>query len=355
MISSLLAFITAFITLQLLLKSPLRRWIVAYAEERSMHVGAMPRFGGIGIILGITVGWLVLGVDSWWLLLILGLSVAGVSLLDDLFDLPVWIRLFAQVGMAAAFIYLEYSFINIWLAVLITMAIVWMVNLYNFMDGIDGLAGGMAVFGFSAFAVAAYLVALDIVMLKAAFVVVAASLAFLRWNLFPSSMFLGDVGSTSIGFIAAAFSFYGWREGMWPFWFPAIVFLPFIADATVTLLKRLFNRENIFQPHNKHYYQRLVRMGWSQPAVSITWYVAMLLSAAVAIALLHVNVYLQWLGLLALFMLVGLVFIFVDISWQTHVQNEMLKQVELEGKAQATDLKPTYDPKKATKPSLGRL
>ncbi|MCA9837906.1 MAG: glycosyltransferase family 4 protein [Trueperaceae bacterium] len=315
MASLFLAFITSFISLQLLLKSPWRKRVVAYEDERSMHKGVIPRFGGIGIILGITVGWLMLGVDSWWLLLLLGLSIAFISFLDDLYQLPVWIRLAAQFIMSAVFVYFEFGFSVFSLAALLLISIVWMVNLYNFMDGLDGLAGGMAVFGFSTFAVAAYLAANDIVMLKAAFVVVAATLAFLRWNMHPARLFLGDVGSTSIGFIAAAFSFYGWREGMWPFWFPVVVFMPFIADATVTLLKRFFNGENIWQAHNKHYYQRLARMGWSHPSVSIAYYVAMACSAALAVLLLGSSFAIQLIGLGSFAVLISVVFMLIDWRW----------------------------------------
>lgn len=330
MIALLLSFITSFISLRLLLRSPWRQRVVAVEEERSMHKGAIPRFGGIGIVLGITAGWLFLGVDSWWLLLLLGLSIAFISFLDDLYQLPVFLRLAAQFLMAFVFVYLEFGFTQVLLGVLLLISVVWMVNLYNFMDGLDGLAGGMAVFGFSTFAIAAYLAANDLVMLKAAFIVVAATLAFLRWNLHPARLFLGDVGSTSIGFIAAAFSFYGWREGMWPFWFPVIVFLPFIADATVTLLKRLINGENIWQAHNKHYYQRLVRMGWSQPRVSLSYYFMMTLSSATALILLKTTLMPTLLGIFILFTVVSVLFGMIDWRWYTYQSAKVSLEHDLE-------------------------
>ncbi len=322
MIPFFLSFVTSFMSLQLLLKTPWRKRVVALEDERSMHKGAIPRFGGIGIILGITAGWLLLGVDSWWLLLLLGLSIAFISFLDDLYQLPVLLRLTVQFLMAFVFVYVEFGFSQTLIAVLLLVSVVWMVNLYNFMDGLDGLAGGMAVFGFSTFALAAYLAASDLVMLKAAFIVVAATLAFLRWNLHPAKLFLGDVGSTSIGFIAAAFAFYGWREHMWPFWFPVIVFLPFIADATVTLFKRLINGENIWQAHNKHYYQRLVRMGWAQPMVSITYYLAMAISSATALILLKTTLMPPFLGILLLCGIVAGLLSAIDWRWRKYQRNQ---------------------------------
>lgn len=324
MIAFSLAFITSFFALELLLKSSWRKRIVAQVTERSMHTGVIPRFGGVGIILGITLGWFVLGINSWWLVLLMGFSIAAVSFLDDLYGLSVWLRLAAQFVMAMTFVYIEFGFQQLLLVFLLVTAIVWMVNLYNFMDGLDGLAGGMAVFGFATFGIAAYLAAADVVMLKAAFVVVAATLAFLRWNLHPARLFLGDVGSTSIGFIAAAFAFYGWREAMWPFWFPIVVFLPFIADATVTLLKRLINGENIWQAHNKHYYQRLVRMGWSQPSVSISWYMAMAVSAIAALVFLETGNLVRLFGLLGLVLLVATLFVAIDKKWHAYQQRSFL-------------------------------
>ncbi len=309
--------------------SSLRHSVVAEENDRSMHKGLVPRFGGIGIVFGVTLGWLILGIDSWWLLLSLGLCIAFVSFMDDAFTLPVWIRLSTQLVMATVFAFVEFGFDNRWLLALLIFAIVWMLNLFNFMDGLDGLAGGMAVFGYATFGLAAFFVASDVLMLKAAMVVVAATLAFLRWNLIPQKLFLGDVGSTTLGFMAAAFSFYGWREAMWPVWFPIIVFLPFIADATVTILKRLVNRENIFKAHKKHYYQRLTQMGMTQAQVRKMWYGAMLICSLVGLALLRAGDTTQLIGLLIMSVMVATVFVIVDLKWQNYKKLQNAQRLNL--------------------------
>jgi UDP-N-acetylmuramyl pentapeptide phosphotransferase/UDP-N-acetylglucosamine-1-phosphate transferase len=89
----------------------------------------------------------------------------------------------------------------------------------------------------------------------------AATIPFLIYNAPPARMFLGDAGSVPLGFLAATFGLTGWLERWWPGWFPVLVFLPFIADASVTLARRLLHGEPVWQAHREHCYQRLVRMG----------------------------------------------------------------------------------------------
>ena len=123
------------------------------------------------------------------------------------------------------------------------LVIAWSTNLYNFMDGTDGLAGTMGVVGFAAYGFAA--LAADpariegIVSAPAFLALAAAILPFLAVNKPRATLFLGDVGAVPLGFLAAAFGAAGVVYGMWPAWFPVLVFLPFIADATLTLLRRI--------------------------------------------------------------------------------------------------------------------
>jgi UDP-N-acetylmuramyl pentapeptide phosphotransferase/UDP-N-acetylglucosamine-1-phosphate transferase len=143
--------------------------------------------------------------------------------------------------------------------VLLAAAIVaWSLNLYNFMDGNDGLAAAMAVLGFSAYGAGALLTG---VSATAYLALAAATLPFLVVNLPPSRMIMGDVGAVPLGFLAAAFGVSMVVAGHWPAWFPALVFLPFIADATVTLARRAWRRERLWQAHRVHYYQRLTQLG----------------------------------------------------------------------------------------------
>jgi len=162
------------------------------------------------------------------------------------------------------------------------LAVAWMTNLYNFMDGSDGLAGGMAVIGFGAYALAAASGGhAPLLALSAA--LAAAALGFLLFNFPPARVFLGDVGSVPLGFLAGALGIVGWRDDLWPLWFPALVFAPFIADASATLLRRLARREKVWQAHREHYYQRLVRTGAGHRGAALAGYALMLVCAAAAL------------------------------------------------------------------------
>ena len=127
---------------------------------------------------------------------------------------------------------------------------------------------------------------------------------------------MGDAGSVPIGFLAAALSLSGWRDGDWPFWFPAAVFAPFIADATLTLLKRMLARERFWEAHNKHYYQRLVRMGWSHRDTALAEYSLMLGCGATALWALRQPVYFQLAAVLGLIALHAALALWVDSAWR---------------------------------------
>jgi UDP-N-acetylmuramyl pentapeptide phosphotransferase/UDP-N-acetylglucosamine-1-phosphate transferase len=166
------------------------------------------------------------------------------------------------------------------------LAIVWMTNLYNFMDGADGLAGGMAVAGFGTLALAADAAGAPDLALAAG-AVSAAGLAFLVFNAPPAKVFLGDAGSIPLGFLAGALGAIGIARGAWPAWFPLLVFSPFIVDATVTIGRRLAAGEKVWIAHRTHYYQRLVTGGWSHRRLAFAAWAAMLAAGASALVALE--------------------------------------------------------------------
>ncbi len=149
-----------------------------------------------------------------------------------------------------------------------------MTNLYNFMDGSDGLAGGMALFGFGFYAAAAWLAG-DPALLAISATVSAAAAGFLWFNFPPARIFMGDVGSVPIGFMAGAVGLAGWANGAWAPWFPVLVFSPFIVDATVTLLRRALRGERVWRAHREHYYQRMVQLGLGHRNTALLWYALM--------------------------------------------------------------------------------
>ena len=249
-------------------------------NERSLHKHPVPRSGGIAMMGGIFAGFALMQTP-----LVVVLSAAllvAFSHFDDAHGLPVPLRLAVQLVAAAVFAYGSLAALGLPALALILPGILWATNLYNFMDGSDGLAGGMTVLGFSFLGAGAWMSG-DAALLADCAIVAAAAVVFLSFNFPPARLFMGDAGSIATGFLAAALSLQGWRDGEWPLWFPVMVFAPFVADATLTLIKRVVARERIWQAHNKHYYQRLVRMGWSHRDTALAEYSLMLTCGATAL------------------------------------------------------------------------
>ena len=208
-------------------------------------------------------------------LLAAGFALALVSLLDDYLDLSAWLRLLAHLLVVALFLAITLDFsVQWWFALFMLLALTWMTNLFNFMDGTDGLAGGMALLGFAAYAWIAWSGGnFPLAILCSS--VSAAVLAFLIFNFPPARLFMGDAGAVPLGFLAGAVGFVGWHDGLWHGITPLVIFSPFIVDATATLLKRGVASEKFWKAHRSHYYQRLVRMGWSHRRLALTEYVLM--------------------------------------------------------------------------------
>ena len=164
------------------------------------------------------------------------------------------------------------------------LLLTWAMNLYNFMDGADGLAGGMAVLGFGALGFAAVSQAPEIAV--ACLCIAAAAGGFLWHNFHPARVFLGDAGSISLGFLAGGLGLAGWTQGAWPPWFPVLVFSPFIVDASLTLAVRLLRGNKPWQAHREHLYQRMVRSGLGHRRTAMLWYAVMIAAAVTAVAAL---------------------------------------------------------------------
>ncbi len=267
-----------------ILQSKFRQSIQDVPNERSLHSKIVPRTGGVGLISGVLVGWMLLPKElSWWLIVPL-LSLFIVSILDDIYNLSVKQRLLAHLT-AAGLLVVGSGIVEqkgILIAVPLFFFVVWMTNLYNFMDGSDGLAGGMALFGFGSYGLCAWF-AQDAALMGLCLVVAAAALGFLIFNFHPAKIFMGDAGSIPLGFLAAALGIWGWQRGDWPFWLPVLVFSPFIVDATVTLVKRSLRGVKITEAHREHYYQRAIQMGISHRSVALFEYSLMMMVGALAL------------------------------------------------------------------------
>jgi UDP-N-acetylmuramyl pentapeptide phosphotransferase/UDP-N-acetylglucosamine-1-phosphate transferase len=290
---------------------------------RSLHAQPVPRVGGVALWIAWAPAVLLapppvalMGVGVWgapFLLLVV------VSLADDVRALGVLPRLAAHLAAA------------IWLALVlvptrgaegmevlyagacIALVCAWSLNLYNFMDGSDGLAATMAIVGFGAYAAVAWLAGLPVALLVS---LVAAALPLLWVNRPPARMFLGDVGAVPLGFLAAAIGFGGIVGDVWPAWFPALVFLPFLADATVTLGLRLVRGERVWEAHNVHYYQRLHRLGAGHRGTLAVYGALMAGTASTAVAC--ANLYPAWgsRALVAWCAVCLLLFAAIDYHWR---------------------------------------
>lgn len=289
-------------------------------NERSLHVVPVPRIGGICIFGGVGVAAIFAGAPApaLSLLLALALLLAAVSFVDDLRGLPFSIRLLAHLAAAAVWAQWAIGTTDILLAGAAVIAIGWMTNVFNFMDGSDGLAGGMATIGFAAYALALAEAAPELATLCTA--TAAAAAAFLLFNFHPARAFMGDAGSVPLGFLAGAIGVLGWQRQYWSLWFPALVFAPFILDASVTLAKRGLRGERVWQAHREHYYQRLVRMGWGHRSTALAEYVAMIYCAAAALALNSMDVLPQWAALSGILLPMVLVMGWIDLRWLRFVK-----------------------------------
>ena len=345
------AAVVAALVLGLLRRRTSDRWH-DLPNDRSLHVAPVPRVGG----LGIHAGWLsalcattALGARPWadgWAAVALG-AVLAVSLLDDRHTLGTLPRLAVQAGAAAALVggagldalrataglpgagsSGALSSGALWSAVgqswpgdpvawaalaLLALAVLWAMNLYNFMDGADGLAGGMAIFGFGTYALAAGAAAPGVALTAAA--VSGAAAGFLAFNFPPARVFMGDAGSVPLGFLAAALGLAGIAQGAWGWWLPPLAFLPFALDATFTLAQRALRGERVWQAHREHGYQKLILMGWSHWRCALAWYAAMAACTVAAVALEKMPTPVQWAGLAALTALALLLRVAIELAW----------------------------------------
>lgn len=302
-LSSILAFGIAFGLSLWLARSSHAPYFLDHPNARSLHQRPIPRTGGLAVLGGLLAGGFPIGIGLPAVrvslaLLLLGLApLVLISFLDDRQGVAARWRLVVHLGaaaslMAAGFVPDALEWLDLMpgfprevVGLLTVLFVVWMINLYNFMDGMDGFAGGMAVIGFTALA---WLGRTDPEFAAFCLTVAAASAGFLACNFPPARIFLGDTGSTALGFLAAACGLWGARAGLFPFWVALLVFSPFIVDATVTLLRRLLRGEKVWEAHRSHYYQRLVLLGWGHRRTVLAEYTLMLAcagSAALAVCL----------------------------------------------------------------------
>jgi UDP-N-acetylmuramyl pentapeptide phosphotransferase/UDP-N-acetylglucosamine-1-phosphate transferase len=285
-----------------------------YPNPRSLHKTPTPRTGGLAILasaaaglaaaslagmLRATRGWQLEGGgrDAWGLWVVGATSVvAVVSLLGDWTDVGAAVRLIVHCLAAMAVVVgarLTLADVTVPLvgsvslgpmAVPVTLLfLVWMTNLYNFMDGMDGFAGSMTVFGYGFLAYAAFRRG-EFAFGTTAVVIVAAAVGFLYYNWPPAKIFMGDTGSVPLGFLAGTMVVKGVSIDLFDVSAALLCFAPFVVDASVTLARRLFLGERPWEPHREHFYQRLVLAGWG-PRRTVLAEGALMLGCAISAVL----------------------------------------------------------------------
>jgi UDP-N-acetylmuramyl pentapeptide phosphotransferase/UDP-N-acetylglucosamine-1-phosphate transferase len=276
-ILGILSFVLTFLIKQFALKNKL----FDIPNERSLHDRPTPKGGGVAIVLtwyiGISVLWFCGIIEqSLYFALMTGIILAIVSLIDDISGIKPYIRLIVHFLTAIiAFYFLEglrplvlpgvHFNYNYFVYPIAIVGMVWFINLFNFMDGVDGFAS------------------IEVITICSVLFVMSGNIAnilliscvagFLFWNWPKAKIFMGDVGSTQLGFILVVlgiyfhntykFSILNWIMLSSPFWF----------DATLTLYRRWRNGDKLSEAHRKHVYQRIVKSGFSHLKVNM-WLVA---------------------------------------------------------------------------------
>ena len=284
-----------------------RHAVLDHPTARSSHDTPVVRGGGIGVIAGYLVG----GVTSvvvhalfdeplghGWVVASMALAAAvvcgAVGLADDLDSFSATTRLFFQIVLGLIFGFLVFL-LSPWgwsVVFAIAASVVLSVNAINFMDGVNTLITGWAAL------IGLWYTVISVSTSQTLLAVVAASLAgaavaFLPINKSPAQAFLGDVGSYAIGGIAIALFWLLWVSGASRMMIAAPFVIP-LFDVLVTLVKRVYVGENIFQPHRKHYYQRLNQAGLSHETVGAVFAVAVIAWCLVTFTVSRLLVFMVW-------------------------------------------------------------
>lgn len=246
-----------------------RRQVLDLPNHRSSHTLPTPRGGGWGVLPVVWAAWALLAWQAGTLagtlpVLAASAMLALVSWADDRRPVPPLPRLAAQaLAVAAGLLALPdgallfQGLLPLPADRLLTaLAWMWFVNLYNFMDGIDGITGSQTLYLGAAVALLLLLAGQPQPVAGYGLALAGAAAGFLAWNWRPARVFLGDVGSVPLGFLT------GWlllTVALQGLWLPALILpLYYLADATLTLLRRLLRGERVWQPHREHFYQRAV-------------------------------------------------------------------------------------------------
>jgi len=278
-------FVSAFITAVLaFLLTGLAAWyarrsgLLDHPGARHSHIEATPRGGGAGLVASLMIcSIFLIGPDnsgSWVNGMLPGMVIiASVGAWDDHASLSVRFRLFIQLAVSSGLIWFATD--AGWIRGLLPMAlsglfVIWMTNLYNFMDGSNGMAALQGIFGGLVLAFLFHLAG-DSYFSGLSLLLAACCAGFLPWNLGRAKVFMGDVGSLSLGYVFAVLLLYGIGTGAFGIPVALMVMMLFLADSTLTLMTRVIKGERWYNPHRQHLYQRLIAHGWTHGRVALLY------------------------------------------------------------------------------------
>ncbi len=285
---SLLSFVLTLGVIQFYRRFAVHFGIIDMPNERSSHKVPMPRGAGICFYIGFTITLVILyfmgelALRFTFPIFLGGSMMMLLGYWDDLKSLPTSVRLFVQI-LASVFVValltkgfandIQISFLPDWpwlTSAFCILYVAWFVNLYNFMDGSDGLATLTGILGSAIISVVSFASSnFDLALIYAT--LAFALLAFLTLNWHPAVVFMGDAGAYFLGFIFGAFALLSKLIYETSLYVHLIVFGMFVVDATWTLIRRGVRVEKVYRPHKQHAFQKLVAAGWSHPHVALLY------------------------------------------------------------------------------------
>lgn len=274
------------------------------ANDRSLHDGKIMTGVGIFMVVPLVFGVAVQFPDYWLIYLVLTLSILGFQ--DDKYNLPKRIRILVQLLVAGLLVYYFDLSNNYWVMIFLLISTLWWLNLFNFMDGANGMSGLHVLV---ASLVYAWLLGDDSSVLQLLlYGTIAVTVVYLYFNFPVAKMFMGDSGSLSLALLLAIFAFYGLKNSIFSYWFVALVHSVFIVDATLTVLMRILKRERFLEPHNQHFFQRLIKHGLAHWQVSLLYGGLTLLFSLMALFLINFDPLTQWLVTASVYAILIIIF-----------------------------------------------
>ncbi len=328
-ILGILSLVLSYFGTQRIKRWALNRGVIDIPNQRSSHKDPTPRGGGMAIVASFLIVMLLIGLFrsnntmQYWGLIINGLTIAGLGFLDDLYTLPRTPRIIAWIVITVVSIIFGIELNTITLPILGVIrfgflsplvTFLWLIgvtNLFNFMDGIDGLAGCEALIVAGFLAVIAFYAGNTLVF-SASVVIFGAVLGFLPHNFPTAKIFMGDGGSNFLGYLFAALAVIGSQgdQSQIPFIIPVILLSMFLWDGGTTLIKRLPKGKDWLEPHRDHYYQRLIKLGYTHKQVTSLYSVLNLILGVIALLFLQSNEFISF-GLVLVSIIPFLLVVFV--------------------------------------------